>query len=112
MDILGEAHYYHRRNFTENTQKKIRKKSKHNSEEKHQNTREKTKRRMEQRGTAKTTSDFDIAVTGVKDIEGLREELDSIPTLYKIDLVDMDTCRNNLLMEDIQNYGCKIYQKI
>jgi len=64
------------------------------------------------KGTAKTTSDFDIAVTGVKDIEGLREELDSIPTLYKIDLVDMDTCRNNLLMEDIQNYGCKIYQKI
>ena len=64
------------------------------------------------KGTAKTTSDFDIAVTGVKDIEGLREELDSIPTLYKTDLVDMDTCRNNLLMEDIQNYGCKIYQKI
>ena len=64
------------------------------------------------KGTAKTTSDFNIAVTGVKDIEGLREELDSIPTLYKIDLVDMDTCRNNLLMEDIQNYGCKIYQKI
>ena len=64
------------------------------------------------KGTAKTTSDFDIAVTGVKDIEGLREELDSIPSLYKIDLVDMDTCRNNLLMEDIQNYGCKIYQKI
>ena len=64
------------------------------------------------KGTAKTTSDFDIAVTGVKDIEGLREELDSIPTLYKIGLVDMDTCRNNLLMEDIQNYGCKIYQKI
>ena len=55
MDILGEAHYYHRRNFTENTQKKIRKKPKHNSKEKHQNTREKTKRRMEQRGTAKTT---------------------------------------------------------
>ena len=64
------------------------------------------------KGTAKTTSDFDIAVTGVKDIEGLREELDSIPTLYKIDLVDLDTCRNNLLMEDIQNYGRKIYQKI
>ena len=64
------------------------------------------------KGTAKATSDFDIAVTGVKDIEGLREELDSIPTLYKIDLVDMDTCCNDLLMEDIQNYGCKIYQKI
>lgn len=64
------------------------------------------------KGTAKTNSDFDIAVTGVKDIEGLREELDSIPTLYKIDLVDLDTCRNNLLMEDINTYGCKIYQKI
>ena len=64
------------------------------------------------KGTAKSTSDFDIAVTGVKDIEGLREVLDNIPTLYKIDLVDLDTCRNHLLMEDIQTYGCKIYQKI
>lgn len=64
------------------------------------------------KGTATPRSDFDIAVTGVSDIEGLREALDNIPTLYKIDLVDMDTCRNNLLLEDIKTYGRKIYEKI
>ncbi len=64
------------------------------------------------KGTAKTCSDFDIAVTGVADVEGLRAALDSIPTLYKIDLVNLDTCRNDLLLEDIRTYGCKIYQKI
>ena len=64
------------------------------------------------KGTAKVCSDFDIAVTGVADIEGLRDVLDNIPTLYKIDLVNMDTCRNDLLLEDIQAYGRKIYQKI
>lgn len=43
----------------ENLQKihkrKIKKKSKPNSKEKHQNTREQTKRRLEQRGATKTT---------------------------------------------------------
>ena len=62
--------------------------------------------------TATPRSDFDIAVTGVCDIEGLRESLDNLPTLYKIDLVDMDTCRNDLLLEDIKTYGRKIYEKI
>ena len=55
MDVLGEPHYYHRRKLTENTQKKIKKKSKPNSKEKHQNTREKTKKRLEQIGATKTT---------------------------------------------------------
>lgn len=64
------------------------------------------------KGTALERSDIDIAVTGVKDIEGLREAFDRIPTLYKVDLVDLDTCRNDLLMEDIKLYGCKIYEKI
>ena len=35
-----------------------------------------------------------------------------IPTLYKIDLVDLDTCKNQLLMEDIEQYGREIYKKI
>lgn len=46
------------------------------------------------------------------DVEGLREELEELPTLYKIDLVDLDTCKNELLLEDIREYGCKIYEKI
>jgi predicted nucleotidyltransferase len=64
------------------------------------------------KGTAMPRSDFDIAVSGVSDIESLREALDNIPTLYKIDLVDLDTCRNDLLIEDINEYGQKIYEKI
>lgn len=64
------------------------------------------------KGTYTHHSDFDIAVKGVSDIEALKEALDNIPTLYKIDLVDLDTCCNNLLLEDIAAYGRKIYEKI
>jgi predicted nucleotidyltransferase len=64
------------------------------------------------KGTYTPRSDIDIAVSGVSDIESLRESLDSIPTLYTIDLVNLDTCKNNLLLEDIAEYGCQIYKKI
>jgi predicted nucleotidyltransferase len=64
------------------------------------------------KGTNLPRSDFDIAVSGVDDIEALREDLDNIPTLYKIDTLDLDTCKNNLLLEDINQYGRKIYEKI
>jgi predicted nucleotidyltransferase len=64
------------------------------------------------KGTNMPRSDFDIAVSGVDDIELLREDLDNIPTLYKIDTVDLDTCKNYLLLEDIEKYGRKIYEKI
>ncbi len=64
------------------------------------------------KGTAGERSDIDIAVTGVADMEGLRELFDEMPTLYRIDLVDMDTCKNELLLEDIRQYGRKIYEKI
>ena len=63
-------------------------------------------------GTAVERSDIDIAVSGVMDTEGLREWLEEIPTLYKIDLVDLDTCGNKLLLEDIKQYGRKIYEEI
>lgn len=64
------------------------------------------------KGTANICSDFDIAVAGIRDVESLRNALDNIPTLYKIDLVDLDTCSNKLLLEDIRIYGRKIYEKI
>ena len=60
------------------------------------------------KGTAHEKSDFDIAVSGVKDIEELREQIEEIPTLYSFDVVDLDECRNQLLMEDIAKYGRKI----
>ena len=54
------------------------------------------------KGTALERSDIDIAVKGVDDIENLREELEEIPTLYTIDLVGLEECQNNLLLEDIE----------
>lgn len=63
------------------------------------------------KGTAHERSDFDIAVSGAEDIDGLSEDIDEIPTLYTIDLVDMDACRNRLLLEDIKKYGRKIYEE-
>lgn len=64
------------------------------------------------KGTALKKSDIDIAVSGVKDFEGLAEEMDLIPTLYKIDLLDLDSCRNQFILEDIRQYGRKIREKI
>ena len=60
------------------------------------------------KGTATDRSDFDIAVSGVKAFEVLEEAIDAIPTLYSFDVVNMDTCRNELLLEDIRKYGRKI----
>ena len=60
------------------------------------------------KGTALDRSDIDIAVSGVSDIDALLEAIDEIPTLYKIDVVDLDTCGNQLLIEDIRTYGRKI----
>ena len=60
------------------------------------------------KGTALKKSDIDIAVSGVRDYEGLAEEIDEIPTLYTVDLLNLDTCRNQLILEDIRQYGRKI----
>lgn len=63
------------------------------------------------KGTARERSDIDIAVCGAEDFELLLEEVEELPALYTVDLVDMDTCRNTLLMEDIRQYGRKIYEQ-
>ena len=36
------------------------------------------------------------------------EEVENLPTLYSVDMVNMDTCKNQLLLEDIRQYGRKI----
>lgn len=64
------------------------------------------------KGTALERSDIDIAVSGAEDFDSLSEDIEQIPTLYTVDLVDMDTCRNVLLLEDIKQYGRKIYEKV
>lgn len=60
------------------------------------------------KGTAHEKSDFDIAVSGARDIEDLREQIEEIPTLYSFDIVDLEECANELLKEDIAQYGRKI----
>ena len=42
----------------------------------------------------------------------LQEEIENLPTLFTVDVVDMDTCTNSLLLEDIRKYGKKIYEKV
>ena len=64
------------------------------------------------KGTAMERSDIDIAVSGVDNFESLVEKVEELPTLFSGDLVNMDTCRNDLLMEDIKQYGREIYKKI
>lgn len=60
------------------------------------------------KGTAREQSDIDIAVTGVKNFDILEEKIEELPTLYSVDLLNMDTCRNDLLKEDIRQYGREI----
>ena len=64
------------------------------------------------KGTNLERSDIDIAVSGADDFDKISEEIQDIPTLYTIDLVNLDTCGNKDLMEDIRLYGRKIYEKI
>lgn len=60
------------------------------------------------KGTALERSDIDVAVSGVKDFDALSDEVEELPTLYSVDLLNLDTCRNDLLMEDIRQYGREI----
>lgn len=60
------------------------------------------------KGTARERSDIDIAVSGAEDFEDLMEKVEDLPTLYSVDLVNMDTCMNQLLLEDIRQYGREI----
>lgn len=62
------------------------------------------------KGTCLERSDIDIAVSGAPDFEALSLQVDEIPTLYTVDLLNLDTCRNQNLLEDIRLYGRKIFE--
>ena len=49
-----------------------------------------------------------LMVSGVKYFDMLSDEVEDLPTLYSVDLLNLDTCRNDLLLEDIRQYGRKI----
>lgn len=66
-------------------------------------------RELRQSGAILTLQCLESLHTEILD---LQENLEEIPTLYTIDLVDLDTCQNQLLLEDIKQYGREIYKKI
>ena len=53
-------------------------------------------------------SDIDLAVSGACDFERMKEEIEEIPTLLSFDIVNLDTCRNELLIKEIRTNGRKI----
>lgn len=61
------------------------------------------------KGTATKYSDLDFIIYGQADMEKLREQIDEIMTLKKIDLFEYDLCRNQYLKEDMDRYARKIY---
>ena len=60
------------------------------------------------KGTEWERSDIDLAISGVVCFDDLKEAIDDIPTLYSFDVVNMDTCKNDLLLKEIREYGRKI----
>lgn len=61
------------------------------------------------KGTGTKYSDVDFIVYGMVDMGHLREQVDAIATLKKIDLFEYDLCQNQYLKEDMDRYGKKIY---
>jgi len=65
------------------------------------------------KGTYMEKSDIDIALKGNNiDIEELLDEVYLIDTLLKIDLVDIENCKNNLLKQEVEKYGITLYSKV
>jgi len=64
------------------------------------------------KGTHMKKSDIDIALKGSDiDIETLLDEIASINTLLKIDLVDIENCSNELLKKEVEKDGITIYSE-
>lgn len=65
------------------------------------------------KGTHMPKSDIDIALKGSGiDIESVRDDVNEIDTLLKIDLIDLDTCKNALLIKEVEKDGISLYRKI
>ncbi len=61
------------------------------------------------KGNQTKTSDIDIIVKGGEDIGSLREQINCIPTIKKIDVFDYDSILNPYLKEEMDTYGKQIY---
>lgn len=60
------------------------------------------------KGCATETSDIDLAAGGVREFEKMKEEIEEIPTLLSFDVINLDTCRNDILIKEIRTHGRKI----
>ena len=61
------------------------------------------------KGTNQARSDIDFIVFGCKDYMALKEEIDEIPTLRKVDLFVYDEVCSEHLKEDMDQYGVPLY---
>lgn len=52
---------------------------------------------------------MDFFIIGGQNIGELRDEIDRIKTLKKIDLLQYESCKNQYLKEDMELYGKEIY---
>jgi predicted nucleotidyltransferase len=65
------------------------------------------------KGTALNQSDIDIALEGENiNFDNILDTIEEIDTLYTVDLVHLDKCKNQLLREEIEKYGITIYSKV
>ena len=60
------------------------------------------------KGTALERSDIDIDGCRSPEFDDLEEKIEGNPYFVYGDLLDLDTCRNELLLEDIKKYGREI----
>ncbi len=63
-------------------------------------------------GHARARSDFDIAVENAADFDALCTAVEDIPTLYKIDVLDLDHCRNDALRADVREHGYDVHEAL
>ena len=55
-----------------------------------------------------TKEQFEVYIGNVIDDEKLREDIEDIPTLRSFDIVEIEKCKNELLLKEIEQYGRKI----
>ena len=63
---------------------------------------------LNNRGSPRAAANENQTERALGEINELADKVDDIPTLFTVDLLNLDTCRNNLLLEDIKEYGRKI----
>ena len=60
------------------------------------------------KGTARPRSDIDIAVEGAERFDEMKRQIEDIPTLFSIDFVNLDSCKNETLKSEVRTHGIKL----